>query len=197
VWAVAAAAIGLQLAAFIEHASGAELPRDIEHLRRQNEVIRRAHPGAWAAASEMPLTIDQSGRVVDVLLQRAARREAVVVEVWDYLADVGAALRGLDEKVTAVPRSLPEWRVQGLWVVRGTRRNVDLMRSLAKLVRARFPANPDSWLAALDALEAPMPLEPGLLWTQARSPALCRRPRSPARCRRPRPRGSQANETAR
>src|SRR5206468_7441965 len=41
-WAMAAAAVDEQLVAFFERASGAEQPRDIEHLRRQNAVIEFA-----------------------------------------------------------------------------------------------------------------------------------------------------------
>ena len=39
VWALVAAAVGVQLAAFLEQVSGAGLPRDMEHLRRQSAVI--------------------------------------------------------------------------------------------------------------------------------------------------------------
>src|SRR3954454_2652994 len=37
-WAACAAAVGTQLVGFLEQAPGASLPRDMEHLRRQNVV---------------------------------------------------------------------------------------------------------------------------------------------------------------
>ena len=86
-----AAALGVQLAAFIEAMPGASLPRDIEHLRRQSLVVAVAAGGGWTAAPESALERDgPRPRSIDVLLTRAARREAAVVEVWDLLADGGA-----------------------------------------------------------------------------------------------------------
>jgi transcriptional regulator with XRE-family HTH domain len=184
-WARAAEAVGLRFAAFMERASGADAPRDIEHLRRQSEVVRISQPGGWTAAPEMPLSIDAGGKVVDVLLQRRVRREATVVEVWDFLDDVGAALRGLDEKVAAVRRSLPGWNVQGAWVVRGTRRNHDLLRDLAPLVDARFPGDAVAWLEALGDPTAGLPTAPVLVWTGSSNPRLLASRRRPGAARAP------------
>jgi transcriptional regulator with XRE-family HTH domain len=82
-WAACGAAVGLQLAAFFEAAPGAQAPRDIEHLKRQNLVIATAAAGGWHAEPEAPLPGDgPRPRSIDVLLTRSARREAAVVEVW-------------------------------------------------------------------------------------------------------------------
>ena len=167
-----AAAAGEQLAAFLERAPGASLPRDVEHLRRQELVLATAGTGAWAARPEAPLLAGDRPRSIDVLLTRRERREAVVVEIWDFFDDLGASLRGTDEKVRAVAKILPGWRVQACWVVRGTRRNRALIRSLPGLVGARFPAAGSAWLAALTAVEKPMPETAGLLWTDLRGEQL-------------------------
>ena len=186
-WAVAAEAVGLRLAAFMERASGATLPRDIEHLLRQNAVVSRGRPGGWLPAPEMPLDIGAGGHVVDVMLTRAVRREATVVEIWDWLDDVGAALRSFDEKVAAVRRQLSGWHVQGTWVMRGTRRNRDLVRGLGALFAARFPADGEAWLRALDDPNVRLPDQLAIVWTPSASPDLQARPR-----RRPRPRTQTA-----
>ena len=47
--AACAAAVGAQLAAFLEAVPGADLPRDMEHLRRQQLVIAIARGGGWIA----------------------------------------------------------------------------------------------------------------------------------------------------
>jgi transcriptional regulator with XRE-family HTH domain len=125
-WSIVAAAIGEQLAAFLERRPGADLPRDLAHLRRQSLVIELASRGGWSAQPE--LAIDEgavTSRAIDVVLTRRPRREAVAVEVWDLLTDVGAAMRSLDGKVATLGRRLvnPPWAVRGLWVVRGTHRN--------------------------------------------------------------------------
>jgi hypothetical protein len=166
-WAIAAAAVGQELAAFLDQASGADLPRDMEHLRRQSALVERAARGGWAVAPEMPVVAGASGRVIDALLTRAATREAAVFEVWDLLLDVGAALRSFDEKLAAVRAQLPGWTVSGAWILRGTRRNRSLVSELAPLFGARFPAAGGDWLRALDSPTAAMPKQPALLWTDA------------------------------
>src|SRR5262245_8484617 len=82
-----AAALNVQLAAFIEAMPGADLPRDIEHLRRQSLVVSLARAGGWTALPEANLDEGRWSRSIDVLLGRAARREAAVVEIWDLLLD--------------------------------------------------------------------------------------------------------------
>ncbi len=110
-------------------------------------------PGRWS-------------RSIDVLLERAARREAAVVEIWDLLVDGGEAMRGLESKVQAVRERLGGgWRVQGLLVVRGTHRNRTLVRELRDLFAARYPASSAAWLRALADPGTPMPSERGFAWT--------------------------------
>jgi transcriptional regulator with XRE-family HTH domain len=128
-----AAAVGLQLAAYLESAPGASLPRDIEHLRRQALVVALAAKGGWRATPEAAVADDRPRpRSIDVLLVRPERREVAVVEIWDLLLDGGEAMRGLEAKVLATRKQLgPDWHVQGLLVVRGTQRNRRLVRELA------------------------------------------------------------------
>ena len=166
-WAIAAAAVGQELVGFLDRSPGADLPRDIEHLRRQSAIVERASVGGWAVAPEMPIVAGPAGRVIDALLTRAASREAAVFEVWDLLLDVGQSLRSFDEKVAAVRLTRPGWTVSGAWVIRGTRRNRSLVAEVAPLFRARFPAAGSAWLRALDSPTSAMPREPALLWTDA------------------------------
>ena len=178
-WASLAAAVGLQFAAFLEGSAGADLPRDIEHLRRQEMIVRTAAPGGWTATPEQRLATPGShAHSIDVLLLRPTRSEAVVCEVWDLLLDVGAALRDLDSKIASAPAHLPvlpdaqEWRVSGLWVVRGTRRNRRLVAELPRLFEARFPGRSSCWLRALASPVADLPGGAGLLWTDVRATRL-------------------------
>jgi transcriptional regulator with XRE-family HTH domain len=166
VWSACASALGLQLAAFFELAAGASLPRDIEHLRRQNLILATAAPGGWRGIPEAAIDPGRWSRSIDVLLERAARREAAVVEIWDLLLDGGEAMRGLESKVQAVRQRLGDgWRVQGLLVVRGTHRNRALVRELRELFAARYPASSAAWLRALADAGMPMPSERGFAWT--------------------------------
>jgi hypothetical protein len=163
-WAAIAAGTGNQLAAFIERVPGTTLPRDYEHLKRQQLVIDTAKRGGWSATVEqIDLGWDRP-RWIDVLLTRTARREIAVVEVWNLVDDVGATFRGIDAKLARVAR--PETATaSSLMVVRGTRRNRRLVREFRSLFRAHFPASSAAWLAALDDPNRPMPTTAGLLWT--------------------------------
>jgi transcriptional regulator with XRE-family HTH domain len=174
-WASVAAAVGLQLVAFLEDVPGADRPRDYEHLKRQQLIIETATAGGWRAAPE--LLIDPGltrSRAVDVYLERPTGHEAAAVEIWDFFDDVGAAIRGLDGKVAMIARrhAVTEtsaggltWRVGGLLVVRGTRRNRALVREFGAIFRARFPGSPDAWMAALTDPARPLPSAGALLWT--------------------------------
>ena len=174
-WACLAAAVGEQFVGFLERAPGADRPRDIEHLRRQSALIELASTGGWSALPE--LAIDPGlprGRSIDVALLRRTSDEAVVVEVWDWFDDVGAGLRGLDAKLNALAARLAGgssdhagWRVRGLYVVRGTRRNRRLVDELRPLFAARFPGSSVSWLRALAEPMHAMPAADGLLWTDS------------------------------
>jgi len=173
---LAACAIGCdaQLAAFLEALPGATLPQDIEHLRRQQSVIALAAEGGWRALPERPIDPDaRRSRSIDVMLERAVRREIAVVEIVDLITDAGATFRGHADKVHAMRREAgPDWQVEGLLVIRGTRRNRDLVRSLRNLIEGRYPASSHDWLAALRRADRPMPHGDGFAWTGVRDPGL-------------------------
>ena len=173
-WAACGAAVGLQLAAFFEASPGADVPRDIEHLKRQNLVIATAARGGWRAEPEAALAGDgPRPRSIDVLLTRAARREAVVVEVWDLILDGGHVMRSLEAKVLATRERLgADWHVEGLLIVRGTQRNRRLIGGLAALFAARYPASSHAWLRALADRAHPMPGAGGLAWTDVKGERL-------------------------
>jgi hypothetical protein len=173
-WAVVGAAVGLELAAFFDAASGADLPWDFQHLTGQNLVIVTARPGGWSGTPESAVPDDvPRPRSIDVRLTRTARREVAVVEIWDLILDGGEAMRGLEAKVVAVQRALPDgWRAQGLLVVRGTKRNRNLVTRLAAVFAARYPASSAGWLRALRSPGTPMPDGPGFVWTDVRGERL-------------------------
>lgn len=176
-WAEAAAAVDERLAAFLERAPGADRPRDYEHLKRQELVVTTAHRGGWRAMPEVPIDLGAGrSRSIDVGLLREATYEAVAVEIWDWFDDVGGAFRSHQDKLRAFASILNgaagvggvagrEWRVGGLWVVRGTARNRRLVAEFGALFRSRFPGSSAAWLGALEATGSAMPPEPGLLWT--------------------------------
>lgn len=173
-WAVAASAVGLQLASFLEGAPGASPPRDIEHARRQSALIEFAAPGGWRARPELAVDPTIRSRSVDVALLREVRREAAAFEIWDWFDDIGGSLRGLDSKKqllrdrldreTRDPMAEPR-RIGVCFVVRDTSWNRRLVDELRPLFAARFPGSSAAWMAALGDPKAPMPAEDGFLWS--------------------------------
>lgn len=166
-------ALGHQLAAFVELVPGATPPRDVEHLRRQQLVVDTATTGGWRATPEAALPDDgPRPRSIDVLLQRPRRRETAVVEIADYLADVGDAIRNLEAKVLAIASRESDGAVAGLLLVRRTRRNRQVVADLRSLLAARYPGPSAAWLRALRDPAAPMPRDAGFAWTSVRGDRL-------------------------
>jgi transcriptional regulator with XRE-family HTH domain len=171
--AACAAAVGTQLAAFVEATPGADLPRDIAHLRGQASILRLATPGGWTGSVEAEVDVrSRRSRSIDVRLDRRARGEIAVVELVDLLADGGDALRGLSDKVRAVRHENPRAVVSGLLALRATARNRALAAELSSLLDARFPARSAAWIAALTRADAPMPLNDGFVWARTDGSAL-------------------------
>ena len=127
-----------------------------------------AATGGWRVRPET-----ETGRgFADLLLDRtheAGNHEVVLVEVWDWLADAGDALRSWHRKLEhldARTRASEDRaaRVGGAWVLRATSRNRALVRDHPALFRAQFPADAAAWLIALADPARPMPPEPALVW---------------------------------
>jgi transcriptional regulator with XRE-family HTH domain len=169
-----AAAVGTQLAAFIEARPGADLPRDIEHLRRQELVIELSRGGEWAPQPE--LAIDPRAvrsRSIDVHLVRFGGAERAIIEIVDLMADGGAEFRNLTDKVAAVRRIAGDGaRVRGLLVLRATARNRAILAEFPGLFAARFPGSSSQWLRALSDPTVPMPDGDGLVWSTVRGDRL-------------------------
>ena len=176
VLARAADAAGGRLRLYIAGATAADQPRDAVHLRIQELLVRTAEPGGWKGLPEHAIDREaRSSRAADVLLNRGG--EWALFEVWDWFDDVGASFRDWDRRLArvealAISRMPPVDdedaepllpRVSGCWVVRGTRRNRDLVRDHSHLFRARFPGSARAWIAALTTATT-MPSAPALLW---------------------------------
>ncbi len=172
----AAMAVGVTLNAYLKGASATTQPRDAVHLRHQELVIRTAAPGGWQPLPEELIDREaRTSRAVDVLLSRRSLGRPTcyaVAEIWDWLADVGAAVRDWSRRLDAVERYAiarmvgdePLPRVSGVWVLRATRRNRQLVNDHRAFFRARFPGSGRAWLAALTDPAREVPAQPALLW---------------------------------
>lgn len=178
-WSRLAAAVGVTLHAYLKRASAADRPRDAVHLRVQELLLQTSAPGGWNGTAELAIDDAARGsRSVDVALERVTLSvpEVAVLEVVDWLDDVGAGLRDWTRRLARVDQLatarltredgggatvLP--RVSGCWVLRATVRNRELVRDHALVFRSRFPGSGATWVRALRG-PTPMPLDSALLW---------------------------------
>jgi hypothetical protein len=121
-----------------------------------------AAAGGWRGVPEQALDREVTrSRYGDVVLDRhrasPASAEYCLVEVVDWVADVGESVRDFDRRLGALDRyavarmrgdqSVPT--ASGLWLLRATRRNRSLVGEHRHFFRARFPGSGRAWLAAL------------------------------------------------
>jgi transcriptional regulator with XRE-family HTH domain len=167
-WIRACRAAGTDLRAYLERASAADQPRDAVHLRHQELVARTATDGGWRPMPEAIVDTDPTrSRAADLILRRGD--EIVLVEIWDWLEDVGGAFRSLDRRLAALERQMTarghtDARVTGLWILRATRRNRSLVADHGTLFRARFAGSATISLKALRSRDTAMPTERALIW---------------------------------
>lgn len=166
-------AVDSDLRAYLDRISTAGQPRDLHHLRHQELVLDLAQRGGWTGRPESAVDREaRTSRSLDVLLNR--RSEWAMVEIWDWFEDVGGSFREWDRRLDALERlaiartrpsdapTLP--RTCGVWLVRATRRNRELVRRHANVSRARFPESGAAWIRALGDPGVAMPSRPALLW---------------------------------
>jgi transcriptional regulator with XRE-family HTH domain len=173
-----------ELRAYVSGGSAGERPRDAVHLRHQELVLRVGAGGGWAGVPETAIDRDaRTSRSADVVLHRA--REWALMEITDWVDDVGATLRDWDRRLAALEAyaiarmPLPEVGgaeaelpiVSGCWVLRATIRNRRLVAEHRHVFRSRFPGSARAWIAALST-GRPMPDAPALLWVRVDGSAL-------------------------
>jgi transcriptional regulator with XRE-family HTH domain len=172
-WARTAQAIGVDVRAYVAGATATDGPRDAVHLRAQELIARSATAGGWQAHPERAIDLDPGrSRAADLVLTRGIK--VVLVEVYDWLPDVGDAFRSWDRKLASVERraialapavdGATEVCTCGIWILRATRTNRRLVAAHRTVFRARFPGSAAAWLAALERADRPMPKEPALVW---------------------------------
>jgi transcriptional regulator with XRE-family HTH domain len=133
---------------------------DAGHLEAQELLIRIASSAGWTAAFEAGSNSREPRHVTDVVLRRGHVR--VLVEIWNRLDDLGAAVRSSDRKLADAPDA------RSLWLLVDTAANHAIVRRYPAILRARFSGSATRWVAAV-ASAAPPPDVPGLAWIDPRA----------------------------
>jgi transcriptional regulator with XRE-family HTH domain len=169
VWLSIAAALGL-LPRFELARDPREEPVDAGHLVVQELLLRLARAIGATGQFELPIGSSDPALSVDVFVRDDRRRRLVVEEACNSIRDIGAAARSFQRKLAvaadlavAIGGTTP-YAVHGVWVVRATRRNRELVARYPEVFARFFPGSSSRWVAALET-GTPAPAEPGLVWT--------------------------------
>jgi transcriptional regulator with XRE-family HTH domain len=137
---------------------------DAGHLEAQELVARIATAGGWRVTFEAPDDPRAPVRSTDL---RIDRPDAVVlVEIWNRLDDLGAAVRSSDRKLAAAPDG-----AGSVWIPVDTAANREIVRRYPAVLRSRFGGSSGAWVLAI-ASGGPPPILPGLVWADVRGGTL-------------------------
>lgn len=168
-----------------------EEPADAGHLAIQELVMRLGRAAGSRATFELPTRPSKPAHSTDVGLRDDRARRLMLVECWNSIGDVGAAVRSTNRKraeaegLAAVigggrPAASRGHRLDGpdepgepyavatVWVVRATRRNRELVARYPELFASRFTGSSRAWVNALTN-GSPPPTDLGLVWCDVRS----------------------------
>ena len=146
-----------------------DLPRDAGHLAIQELVLRVGRAAGYDGTFELPTRPAEPWRSGDVGLADPRHRRLILVECWNTIGDVGAAVRSSNRKRAELGDiSVARWGAEatvGLaWVVRATARNRALIGRYPEIFARAFPGSSRAWITALTTRDVP-PKEPGLVWS--------------------------------
>jgi hypothetical protein len=168
VWQRAFAAVDRHLVLAISR-DELEETADAGHLRIQELVLRLGRGAGYGGVFELATRPADPSRSADVGLRDDRRRRLVLVECWNTIGDVGAAVRSTARKraeVAELAIALGGDRaheVTACWVVRATARNRALVAGYPEVFAAKFGGSSRHWVRALVEGAAP-PKALGLVW---------------------------------
>ena len=149
-------------------------PRDAGHLRAQELVLGLARQTGRRADFELPSRPADPGRVIDVVIRDDAARAIVLIEIWNRLDDLGAAVRSTSRKqmeadklAVLVAGDGSPCRVASCWLLVDTAANRRLVARYPEILMARFGGSSIGWVRCLVNGAAP-PTEPGTAWIDTR-----------------------------
>jgi transcriptional regulator with XRE-family HTH domain len=145
VWAALGLAVGRPLGVSLSRDIRAE-PADAGHLAIQELALRLAHTTGRTGTFELPTRPADPRRSIDVGVRDDVTRTLIVVEIWNRLDDLGAAMRRFDLEMAeagalAAARGGDAYAVTGCWVLRDTAANRGLVARYASILQAASRAH--------------------------------------------------------
>jgi transcriptional regulator with XRE-family HTH domain len=145
------------------------LPQDAGHLAGQELVLRLSGAAGWQGRAEVPSDPLDPRHSTDLELT-APNGRIVLIEIWNRIDDMGAAIRSSDRKLAEVARRQTSGDPIGsCWLLVDTAANREIVRRYPAIIRARFGGSSQAWVAALTTTATEPPTEPGIAWIDIRS----------------------------
>jgi transcriptional regulator with XRE-family HTH domain len=133
------------------------------HLRIQEHILRLARETGCGGTFELPTRPDDPRRSADVGLRDDGHETRILVECWNTIGDLGAAVRATNRKLAEAAATWPDDRIASVWVVAASAANRAILARYPHIIEATFPGSSRAWAHALQAgTEAPD--EVGLVW---------------------------------
>jgi transcriptional regulator with XRE-family HTH domain len=174
-WIALALALDRPLGVSFSRDTEPDEPRDAGHLRAQELVLALARRSGRRAEFELPIHPADPARVIDVVIRDDVARAVVVVEIWNRLDDLGAAVRSMSRKVAEAEGLAvlaagdgPAFRVASCWLFVDTLANRRLVARYPEIFAARFGGSSVGWVRCLVDGSAP-PSAPGIAWIDTRA----------------------------
>jgi transcriptional regulator with XRE-family HTH domain len=151
-----------------------EDPADAGHLAVQELLLRLGRVTGHDRRFELRTRSSDPSRSIDVNWRSDQARRLIVIEAWNTIGDIGAGVRSFQrkladaEELAIVVGDGRPYEVRGVWVVRASKRNRDLVARYPEVFRAAFPGSSGTWAAALTTGTRP-PDRPGLVWCDVRA----------------------------
>jgi transcriptional regulator with XRE-family HTH domain len=179
-WVRIGLAIDRPIAVLFSRAIDPAEPADAGHLAAQELVLRLMRSGGPArlVSFELPTRPSDPSRSADICVRDDGRRLIIIVEIWNRLGDLGAAVRATSRKVAdgAAMAALAggdgePYRVAIGWLLVDNAANRALSARYPEILRARFPGSSVGWVRSLiDGVDPPG--EPALAWADVRGARL-------------------------
>jgi transcriptional regulator with XRE-family HTH domain len=174
-WIALGIAIDRPLAVSFSREIESPEPRDAGHLAAQELVLGLARRHGRRADFELPTRPADPALSIDVALRDDGVRAFMVVEIWNRLDDLGAAVRATTRKTreaegpaVLAARDGPPYRVAICWLLVDTAANRRLVARYPEILESRFPGSSLAWVRCLTE-GLPPPSQPGLAWIDPRS----------------------------
>jgi transcriptional regulator with XRE-family HTH domain len=133
------------------------------HLRIQEHVLKLARATGRSGTFELPTRPLDPSRSADVGLRDAAHATRILVECWNTIGDLGAAVRATHRKLAEAAATWPDDRIASVWIVAATAANRALLARYPHVIESTFPGSSRAWASALEHGSG-APRDPGLVW---------------------------------